>query len=80
MEMNEFSVRKPSKAVYGDEEAMSKYRMLRPNSGANTAYNLFAGGAGVNDATIKIGTARDYPIGYTGAKNAVGEFLIGVPQ
>jgi hypothetical protein len=31
--MNEFSVRKLSEVVYGDEEVVSKYRMLRPHSG-----------------------------------------------
>jgi len=41
--MNEFSVRKLSKVVYGDEEVVSKYRMLRPNSGTDRPFNLFTG-------------------------------------
>ena len=41
--MNEFSVRKLSKVVYGDEEVVSKYCMLRPHSGTDRPFNLFAG-------------------------------------
>jgi NAD(P)H-dependent FMN reductase len=41
--MNEFSVRKLSKVVYGDEEVVSKYRMLRPHSGTDRPFDLFAG-------------------------------------
>src|SRR5262245_15889003 len=41
--MNEFSVRKLSKVVYGDEEVVSKYRMLRLHSGTDRPFNLFAG-------------------------------------
>jgi hypothetical protein len=41
--MNEFSVRKLSEVVYGDEEVVSKYRMLRPHSGTDRPFNLFAG-------------------------------------
>ena len=33
--MNEFSVRKLSEVVYGDEGVVSKYRMLRPHSGTD---------------------------------------------
>jgi hypothetical protein len=42
-DMNEFSVRKLSKVVYGDEGVVSKYRMLRPHSGTDRPFNLFAG-------------------------------------
>ena len=41
--MNEFSVRKLSKVVYGDEGVVSKYRMLKPHSGTDRPFNLFAG-------------------------------------
>jgi hypothetical protein len=41
--MNEFSVRKLSKVVYGDEEVVSKYRVLRLHSGTDRPFNLFAG-------------------------------------
>src|SRR5262245_41975096 len=41
--MNEFSVRKLSKVVYGDEEVVSKYRMLRLHSGTDRPFNLFPG-------------------------------------
>jgi hypothetical protein len=41
--MNEFSVRKLSEVVYGDEGVVSKYRMLRPHSGTDRPFNLFAG-------------------------------------
>lgn len=40
--MNEFSVRKLSEVVYGDEGVVSKYRMLRPHSGTDRPFNLFA--------------------------------------
>ena len=41
--MNEFSVRKLSEVVYGDEGVVSKFRMLRPHSGTDRPFNLFAG-------------------------------------
>jgi len=41
--MNEFSVRKLSKVVCGDDEVVSKYRMLRQHSGTDRPFNLFTG-------------------------------------
>ena len=79
--MNEFSVRKLSKVVDGDEEVVSKYRMLRLHSGTDRPFNLFAGGDEVEaviDATIiSAQPGRDYPpwIHAPAKTKAVGEFL-----